>query len=104
MFIVQMLFNFLVPSGSGQALVTMPIMAPLSDLIGVTRQTAVLAYQFGDGIGNILYPTSGYFMATLALAGVAWQKWVRFYLPLFSIWLSIAVIFLIIAQAIQWHG
>lgn len=104
MFIVQMLFNFLVPSGSGQALVTMPIMAPLSDLIGVTRQTAVLAFQFGDGIGNILYPTSGYFMATLALAGVSWQKWVRFYLPLFGIWFSIAVVFLIIAQVIQWNG
>ncbi|MED4531331.1 YfcC family protein [Metabacillus fastidiosus] len=104
MFIVQLLFNFLVPSGSGQALVTMPIMAPLSDLIGVTRQTAVLAFQFGDGIGNILYPTSGYFMATLALAGVAWQKWVRFYLPLFFIWCGIAIVFLIIAQVIQWNG
>ncbi|MDQ7862257.1 Na+/H+ antiporter NhaC family protein [Peribacillus frigoritolerans] len=76
MFIVQMLCSLLIPSGSGQALVTMPIMAPLADIIGVTRQTAVLAYQLADGIGNILYPTSGYFMATLALAGVAWQKWV----------------------------
>ncbi|MGM0876942.1 MAG: YfcC family protein [Bacillota bacterium] len=104
MFIVQMLFNFLIPSGSGQALVTMPIMAPLSDLIGVTRQTAVLAYQFGDGLGNILFPTSGYFMATLALAGVAWQKWVRFYLPLFLIWFALAVVFLVIAQIIQWNG
>ncbi|MBD1379363.1 YfcC family protein [Metabacillus arenae] len=104
MFIVQMLFNFLIPSGSGQALVTMPIMAPLSDLIGVTRQTAVLAYQFGDGLGNILFPTSGYFMATLALAGVSWQKWARFYLPLFLIWFSLAVVFLLIAQTIQWNG
>ncbi|WP_078412086.1 YfcC family protein [Priestia abyssalis] len=104
MFIVQMLFNFLIPSGSGQALVTMPIMAPLSDLIGVTRQTAVLAYQFGDGIGNILFPTSGYFMATLALAGVAWQKWVRFYLPLFSIWFLLVLVFLVIAQLTQWNG
>ncbi|MBO1512922.1 YfcC family protein [Metabacillus sp. BG109] len=104
MFFVQMLFSFLVPSGSGQALVTMPILAPLSDLIGVTRQTAVLAYQFGDGLGNILFPTSGYFMATLALAGVSWQKWVRFYLPLFLIWFSLSVFFLIIAQMIQWNG
>ncbi|WP_227994916.1 YfcC family protein [Oceanobacillus sp. CFH 90083] len=104
MFFVQMLFNFLVPSGSGQALVTMPIMAPLSDIIGVTRQTAVLAYQFGDGVGNLLYPTSGYFMATIALAGVPWQKWVRFYLPLFFIWIGTAVVFLIIAQVIQWNG
>lgn len=104
MFFVQMLFSFLVPSGSGQALVTMPILAPLSDLIGVTRQTAVLAYQFGDGLGNILFPTSGYFLATLALAGVPWQKWVRFYVPLFLIWLVLAIIFLITAQIIQWNG
>jgi uncharacterized ion transporter superfamily protein YfcC len=104
MFLVQLLFNFLVPSGSGQALVTMPIMAPLSDIIGITRQTAVLAYQLGDGLGNILFPTSGYFMATLALAGVTWQKWVRFYLPLFFIWVGVAIVFLIITQAIQWTG
>ncbi|RSL32425.1 YfcC family protein [Salibacterium salarium] len=104
MFVVQLLFNFLVPSGSGQALVTMPIMAPLSDIIGVTRQTSVLAYQLGDGLGNILFPTSGYFMATLALAGVPWHKWVRFYFPLFLIWIAIAFVFLIIAQAIQWTG
>jgi uncharacterized ion transporter superfamily protein YfcC len=104
MFFVQMLFSFLVPSGSGQALVTMPIMAPLSDLIGVTRQTAVFAYQLGDGIGNILFPTSGYFMATLVIAGVSWQKWIKFYLPLFFLWSGISIVFLIIAQAIQWTG
>ncbi|GGO75373.1 hypothetical protein GCM10011348_00020 [Marinobacterium nitratireducens] len=104
MFFSQLGFNFVVPSGSGQALVTMPIMAPLSDLVGVTRQTSVLAYQLGDGLGNILYPTSGYFMATLALAGVSWNKWVKFFLPLFAIWVGIAMCFLIYAQATQWVG
>lgn len=104
MFIAQLGFNFVIPSGSGQALVTMPIMAPLSDLIGVTRQTAVLAYQLGDGLSNILYPTSGYFMATLALAGVSWDRWVRFFLPLFGIWIGIALVFLIYAQSTQWIG
>jgi uncharacterized ion transporter superfamily protein YfcC len=104
MFLSQLGFNFVIPSGSGQALVTMPIMAPLSDLVGVTRQTAVLAYQLGDGLGNILYPTSGYFMATLALAGVGWNKWVKFFLPLFGIWVGIAMLFLIYAQATQWVG
>jgi uncharacterized ion transporter superfamily protein YfcC len=104
MFIAQLGFNFVIPSGSGQALVTMPIMAPLSDLIGVTRQTAVLAFQLGDGLSNILYPTSGYFMATLALAGVGWDKWVRFFFPLFCIWVGIATIFMIFAQATQWTG
>jgi uncharacterized ion transporter superfamily protein YfcC len=104
MFLAQLGFNFVIPSGSGQALVTMPIMAPLSDLVGVTRQTAVLAYQLGDGLGNILYPTSGYFMATLALAGVTWDKWVKFFLPLFAIWIAIAMAFLVYAQATQWVG
>lgn len=104
MFIAQLGFNFVIPSGSGQALVTMPIMAPLSDLIGVTRQTAVLAYQLGDGLSNILYPTSGYFMATLALAGVGWDRWVRFFLPLFGIWIGIALVFLVYAQTTQWIG
>lgn len=104
MFAAQLGFNFVVPSGSGQALVTMPIMAPLSDLIGVTRQSAVLAYQLGDGLSNILYPTSGYFMATLALAGVSWDRWVRFFLPLFGIWIAIAAVFLIYAQMVGWIG
>ena len=104
MYFAQLLFNFVIPSGSGQALVTMPIMAPLSDIIGVTRQTAVLAFQLGDGMGNILYPTSGYFMATLALAGVSWQKWVKFFFPLFCVWVLIALGFLIFAQAVQWVG
>lgn len=104
MFAAQLGFNFVVPSGSGQALVTMPIMAPLSDLIGVTRQNAILAYQLGDGLSNILYPTSGYFMATLALAGVSWDRWVRFFLPLFGIWVAIASAFLIYAQMVDWIG
>lgn len=104
MFVAQSGFNFVVPSGSGQALVTMPIMAPLSDLIGVTRQSAVLAYQLGDGLSNILYPTSGYFMATLALAGVRWDRWIRFFLPLFGIWLLIAAGFLVYAQMVGWTG
>lgn len=104
MFAAQLGFNFVVPSGSGQALVTMPIMAPLSDLIGVTRQSSVLAYQLGDGLSNILYPTSGYFMATLALAGVSWDRWVRFFLPLFGIWVGISSLFLIYAQAVGWIG
>lgn len=82
MYIFQCLLNFIVPSGSGQAAVSMPIMAPLADLSGVTRQTAVLAYQLGDGISNIFTPTSGYFMAGLALAKIPWDKWAKWILPL----------------------
>ncbi|WP_417210182.1 YfcC family protein [Antarctobacter sp.] len=104
MFISQLGFNFIIPSGSGQALVTMPIMAPLSDIIGVTRQNAVLSYQLGDGLSNILYPTSGYFMATLALGGVSWDRWVRFFAPLFGLWVAIALAFVIGAQLTGWTG
>ena len=102
MLIVQSLFNFLVPSGSGQALITMPIMSPLADIVGITKQTAVLALQYGDGISNIFYPTSGFFIASLALAGVPWQKWAKFMLPLFLIWLLVGAVFIVIAQMINW--
>lgn len=98
MFVVQAIINFFIPSGSGQAMVTMPIMSGLADLSGVTRQTAVLAFLFGDGFANIFYPTSGYFMAALAIAGIAWEKWVKFIWKLLLIWYSLAIVFLIIAQ------
>lgn len=104
MLVVQTLFNFVVPSGSGQAVVTMPVMAPLSDLLEVTRQTSVLAFQLGDGPSNILYPTSGYFMAALAIGGVRWEKWIRFYLPVFAMWFAVAVGFLVFAQISGWNG
>ena len=102
MLLVQTLLNFLIPSGSGQTVVTMPIMAPLSDIVGVTRQTAVLALQFGDGFSNIFYPVSGYFMATLALARVPYEKWMKVMLPLFGLFTGASAVFLIIAQMIQW--
>lgn len=102
MLIVQAALNFLIPSGSGQAMVTMPIMTGLSDISGVTRQTAVLAFLLGDGFTNIFYPTSGYFMATLAVGGIRWEKWLKFILPLLIVWYSIAVVALIIAQFIEY--
>ncbi|MDW5299332.1 MAG: AbgT family transporter [Sedimentibacter sp.] len=102
MLVVQTLLNFLIPSGSGQTVVTMPIMAPLSDLVGVTRQTAILALQFGDGFSNIFYPVSGYFMATLALARVPYEKWMKVMLPLFGLFTAASAVFLVIAQVIQW--
>ncbi|TSB48408.1 YfcC family protein [Alkalicoccobacillus porphyridii] len=104
MMVVQLVINFFIPSGSGQALVTMPIMAPLSDLVGVTRQTAILAFQFGDGFANILFPTSGYFMAALVVAGVSWSKWIKFFLPLFLIYMGVGTVFLIYAQVTGWTG
>lgn len=102
MFIFQLFLNFLVPSGSGQAALTMPIMAPLSDMIGVTRQTAVLAYQFGDGMSNIIFPTVGFLMAGLSIAGIPWGKWIRWILPFMLLQITVAVVSLIIAQIIQY--
>lgn len=102
MFLVQAVFNLIVPSGSGQALVTLPVLAPLSDLLGVTRQSAVLAYQAGDGMTNLIYPTSGYFMAALAVGRVPWNRWVRFYAPLLGIWVLISIGFLVFAQLTGW--
>jgi uncharacterized ion transporter superfamily protein YfcC len=85
MFIFQTLLNFFVPSGSGQAALTMPIMAPLSDLLGISRQTAVLAFQFGDGLSNLIIPTSGVTMGVLAIAKIPYNVWVKWFLPLFLI-------------------
>ena len=86
MFFVQSFINLIVPSGSGQAAVSMPIMAPMADVVGITRQTAVLAFQFGDGFSNVISPTSGYFMAALAIGGIKWEKWAKWMLPLFLVW------------------
>ncbi|MGX2961940.1 YfcC family protein [Peribacillus sp. JNUCC 23] len=102
MFFLQLSLNFLVPSGSGQAALTMPILAPLSDLVGVTRQTAVLAFQLGDGISNSLFPTSGVLLAGLAVAGIPFTKWIKWILPFIFIQIVISIIFLIIAQVIQY--
>lgn len=81
MYVVQSVLNFFIPSGSGQAFVTMPLMAPLADLVGVSRQTAVLAYQFGDGFTNILVPTNAVLIGILTMAGIPWERWLRFVFP-----------------------
>ncbi len=82
MLFVESLANFFIPSGTGQAYVTIPIMAPLADLVGVHRQVAVLAYQFGDGFSNMLVPTQAVIVGALAIAGIPYDRWLRFILPL----------------------
>lgn len=94
MFIVQSAINFFVPSGSGQAALTMPIMAPLGDLVGVSRQTAVLAFQFGDGFTNLIIPTSAVTMGVLTLAEISWEKWAKWMLPLQLILIAAGLILL----------
>ncbi|ARK32342.1 YfcC family protein [Halalkalibacter krulwichiae] len=102
MFIVQLFLNFIVPSGSGQAALTMPLMTPLADLVGVTRQTAVLAFQLGDGLSNMVIPTSGVLLAGLAIVGIPFTKWFKWVMPYFLIQVAVAIIFLIIAQSISY--
>jgi uncharacterized ion transporter superfamily protein YfcC len=95
MFFFQGFMNFFVPSGSGQAALTMPLMSPLSDLIGITRQTAVLAYQLGDGLFTNIFPTSGVTMGVLAIGKISYDKWLRFMLPLSVIFLILGCLLLI---------
>lgn len=102
MYIVQALMNFLVPSGSGQAALTMPIMTPLADLTEVSRQTAVFAFQLGDAISNVFIPTSGIVMGALAIARVSWIKWMRWILPLMVIQYALGAVLLIIAHMFVW--
>ncbi|MEM0915886.1 MAG: TIGR00366 family protein [Planctomycetota bacterium] len=79
---MQAVINFFVPSGSGQAAMTMPITAPLCDIIGLDRQVGVLAYQFGDGFGNMIIPTSAVLMGVLGVARVDWSVWLKWVFPL----------------------
>lgn len=82
MLFIQSVLNFFIPSGSGQAYVTMPIMAPIADIVGVSRQVAVLAYQMGDGFMNMIVPTNAVLMGILGMCGIPYSKWFRFIAPL----------------------
>jgi uncharacterized ion transporter superfamily protein YfcC len=102
MFVVQSVINFFVHSGSGQAALTMPIMAPLADLAGVTRQTAILAFQFGE-YTNIIIPTSAVTMGALSMAKVPWEKWAYWVLPLQIILMLLGLLLLIPPNLIGWQ-
>jgi uncharacterized ion transporter superfamily protein YfcC len=100
-FIMQNLLHFIVPSGSGQAAVSMPILAPLGDLLGITRQTNVLAYQLGNGITNVFIPTQGYFMAALGILQIPWDVWVRWIFYLLLLWLGLGAAAVVVAHTIR---
>ncbi|NVK37905.1 MAG: putative basic amino acid antiporter YfcC [Gammaproteobacteria bacterium] len=103
MFLFQSVFNFFVTSGSGQAALTMPIMAPLSDLLGVSRQVAVLAFQLGDGLTNILVPTSAALMGCLGAAKVDWGVWIRFIAKPMLVLFLLSILTMILAVVIGFH-
>ncbi len=102
MFIVQIIVNFFIPSSTGQAATIMPIMIPLSDIVQVTRQTAVLCFQFGDGFSNSIIPTSTVLMSYLAVTKVPYNKWFKFIWPLMLIWICIGAVILIAANLINY--
>lgn len=103
MLFMQTLLNFLIPSGSGQAATSMPIMAPLGDLLGLNRDVAVLAFQFGDGLSNIVWPT-GFAAVMAGMAGVKVEKWWKFVIPIFIALLIVQSLLMILAVAIGFGG
>ncbi|MBK9291480.1 MAG: YfcC family protein [Bacteroidetes bacterium] len=95
MYLIQTIINIVIPSGSAKAAITMPIMAPFSDLIGVSRQATVMAFQFGDGFTNMITPTSGVLIAVLGVARIPYQKWVKWVWPLIAILVVLGFLLLI---------
>jgi len=98
----QSVINFFIPSGSGQALATLPIMIPLGDLLGLTRQTTILAYQIGDGVTNLFNPTLGGLIAMLAMCRIPFDKWLRFIIPVVGVVLVVSWIVLLVTVSIDW--
>ena len=102
MFLMQLLINGLITSGSGQAAATMPIMLPVADIIGITKQTTVLAFNFGDGLSNYILPTSSALMGFIAMVGISYSNWMKFMWKLFLIWIVVGAILVIVANSINY--
>ena len=98
----QCLINLIIPSGSGQALATLPVMIPVGDLLGLTRQTTILAYQVGDGVTNLFNPTLGGLVAMVAMCRIPFNRWLKFILPVTILILITSWIFLLVAVLIGW--
>ena len=94
--------NFMIPSGSGQALATLPIMIPLGEVLGLTRQSTILAYQVGDGVTNLFNPTLGGLIAMLAMCRIPFDKWLRFIMPVVGVILLISWVALLFSVSINW--
>ena len=100
MLIFQTVLNFLIPSGSGQAVVSMPIMVPIADLIGMNRQIATLIFQFGDGFSNMLWPT-GFLLIACAIGKIPVSKYYKWFVPFFMVTLVVQIVFIFIAIAMN---
>lgn len=95
MYLIQTGINLIMPSGSAKAALTMPIMSQFSDLVGISRQAAVMAFQFGDGFTNMITPTSGVLMGVLGVARIQYVKWFKWVLPLILILFVLGLLLLI---------
>lgn len=103
MFIVNIIVNMFITSGSGQAAAVMPIFAPMADTINMSRQTAVLAFNFGDGFCNYILPTSTALMGTLGATDIPYERWMKFMGKLFIIWVVVGSLLMIGAQLINYQ-
>lgn len=103
MSLAQSAINMLIPSGSGQALATLPVMIPVGELVGLTRQTTILAFQIGDGVTNLFNPALGGLIAMLAFCRVPFDRWLRYIMPLVGWLMLIAAVFLVFSVAIDWQ-
>jgi len=104
MYVIQTGINLIMPSGSAKAALTMPIMSQFSDLIGVSRQATVMAYQFGDGFTNMITPTSGVLMGVLGISRIPFDKWVKWVFPLMIILFILGFLLLIPTVTIKLNG
>ena len=96
---VQALIHFPVPSVSGQAVLTMPVLVPASDLLGLSRQVTVLAYQYGAGLTELVAPTNGALMAVLIAAGVRYDRWLKFVLPILGVLFAVGIVAVVLGIA-----
>jgi uncharacterized ion transporter superfamily protein YfcC len=104
MYVIQTLINLVMTSGSAKAALTMPIMAPFSDLIHLSRQATVMAFQFGDGFTNMITPTSGVLIGALGIAKIPYDKWLRWVWPLILIFFILGFILLIPTVTMKLNG
>lgn len=95
MYLIQTIINLMIPSGTAKAALTMPIMAPFSDVIAISRQATVLAYQFGDGFTNMITPTSGVLMGALGLARIPYEIWIKWFWKFLLVFIILGAILLV---------
>jgi uncharacterized ion transporter superfamily protein YfcC len=104
MYAIQNMINIIIPSGSAKAALTMPVMAPFSDLVNLSRQATIMAFQFGDGFTNMITPTSGVLIGVLGVAKIPYEKWVKWIFPFMVILILLGWLLLIPTVTMNLNG